>query len=100
MAPKRELRCWKDGKKKKNGKKSFVSWPTNYQMRDGKVRVTFNIVDYSEEDEADKGWFGVFLRVGAMGPFLGSCVVYIKRRWELRNCNFSGTKTSWPKKVT
>jgi len=95
---KRNLRCWKDGKEKKNGKKSFVHWPTNYQMRDGMVRVTFNISDYREE-EADKGWFGVFLRVGAMGPFLGSCVVYVRGDGSLEIATFPEPKPVGPERL-
>lgn len=96
---KRELRCWKDGKEKRNGRKPFASWPTNYQMRDGKVRVTFNFSDYSEEDKADTGWFGVFLRVGAMGPFLGSCVVYMRGDGRLEIATFPEPKPVGPERL-
>ena len=95
----KSLSSWNGGEEKKNGKKSFDPYPIDFQMRDGKIRVTFKISGYSEEDEADKGWFGVFLRVGAMGPFLGSCVVYVRGDGSLEISTFPEQKLVGPKRL-
>lgn len=94
----KSLSSWNGGGEK-NGKKSFDHYPIDFQMRDGKVRVTFKISGYSEEYKADKGWFGVFLRVGDMGPFLGSCVVYVRGDGSLEISTFPERKLVGPKRL-
>jgi hypothetical protein len=44
-------------------------------MRDGKVRVTFEIMDQKDK----KDWFGVYLRVGNMGILSASILVYVRK---------------------
>jgi len=94
---KRKLRCLKDGKEKKTGENIFDRYSIDFQMRDGEVRVTFNISDYTGKE--DKGWFGVFLRVCPMGPFLGSCVVYVRGDGNLEISTFPEHKLVGPERL-
>ncbi len=52
--------------------------PDNYVMRDGAVRVTFEILQARSHED----WFGVFFRAGA-SPWMGSHLVYVRQNGKI-----------------
>lgn len=46
----------------------------DFMLRDGKVRVDFEILEAESEDD----WFGIYFRAG-LNPFAGSHLVYIRK---------------------
>jgi len=82
----KELGGWKNDDEKEKAKSIVVSHNTNFQMRDGKIRVTFKI----EDQIKDEDWFGVFLRAGNMGPQYGSCLVYMRKNGSLEIATYPG----------
>ncbi len=83
---KKFLRCWNSEEEKKMPQQRLVYDVFNFQMRDGKIRVTFKIIDQKE----DNGWFGVYFRVGNMGPLYGSCLVYIRKNGMIEIATYPG----------
>ncbi|MFC1643654.1 hypothetical protein ACFL1F_01065 [Chlamydiota bacterium] len=86
---KKHLKCWKNEDEKKNTNGKLARGMTEFQMRDGKVSVTFKITDQKKNDD----WFGIYLRVGSMGPFHRSCLVYIRKNGKIEIATYPGPKT-------
>ena len=76
---------------KESSKHPVVSVPivdSNFHMRDGKVQVTFEIMDQRE----DIDWFGVYLRVGSMGFPYGSILTYVRKNGALEIAAYPGVR--------
>jgi len=52
--------------------------PNTFRMRDGAIRVEFEIL----KAKSPIDWFGIYLRVGA-NIFMGSCLVYVRQNGSL-----------------
>lgn len=94
---KETLECWKDNKEKqriiahiksKPGLYTLSQKNTDFQMRDGKVRVTFNIVDQIDQND----WFGINLRTDGKGFSHGSVLVYVRKKGILEIATYPGAK--------
>jgi hypothetical protein len=89
---KKVLSCWtNENEKQKIIKETLSSLrleDSKFQMRDGKIRVTFNILDQIAEQD----WFGVYLRVGSMGFLYGSILVYVRKNGKLEIATYPGTR--------
>lgn len=59
--------------------------PDNYVMRDGAVRVTFEILQARSPED----WFGVFFRAGAW-PWMGSHLVYVRQNGAIEVAMYPG----------
>ncbi len=59
--------------------------PDNYVMRDGAVRVTFEILQARSPED----WFGVFFRAGA-SPWMGSHLVYVRQNGAIEVAMYPG----------
>jgi len=86
MPEQKVLGGWKNDIEKEKAKNIVVSNNTEFQMRDGKIRVTIKI----EDQIKDQDWFGVFLRAGDMGPLYGSCLVYIRKNGNIEIATYPG----------
>jgi hypothetical protein len=73
------LNCWNQSAEKENiisGLQPGLSLRnTDFQMRDGKIRVDFCLTDQLTDDD----WFGIYLRVGDLGINYGSILLYIRK---------------------
>ena len=58
----------------KSGFEIKSNCPPNFLMRDGAVRVNFEILGARSPDD----WFGVYFRVGS-SPFMGSHLLYVRQ---------------------
>jgi nucleoside 2-deoxyribosyltransferase len=59
--------------------------PTQFKMRDGAIRVNFEILSTDTDDD----WFGVYFRA-ADNPFLGSHLVYVRRNGAIEIAVYPG----------
>jgi len=75
--------CWKRQKMELRSKplidriNHFIHKPLgygNYMMRDGAVRVVFEVV---EEKKSDDNWFGIYFR-SSHSPFMGSYLLFVR----------------------
>lgn len=82
----KELGGWKNDIEKEKAKYRMDLHNTNFQLRDGKIRVTFRI----EDQINDEDWFGVFLRVGNMGFQYESCLVYVRKNGNIEIATYPG----------
>lgn len=63
--------------------------PNNFRMRDGAIRVEFEIINSKSPDD----WFGIYLRVGA-NIFLGSYLVYVRQNGSLELAEYPEIRIS------
>jgi len=59
--------------------------PPNFKMRDGAIRVSFEILGARSADD----WFGVYFRAG-VSPFMGSHLVYVRQNGLLEIAVYPG----------
>ncbi len=92
----KEFRYWNIEEEKERYLKKISSRPvvsiqhldSNFHMRDGKVCVTFKIIDQSDKGD----WFGVYLRAASMGFIYGSILVYVRKIGKLEIATYPGIK--------
>jgi hypothetical protein len=87
---KQNLYCWNNPSEKKlvetRQNSQFQVHNTHFQIRDGKIRVSFQFVDQL----TDVDWFGIFLRVGSMGVTFDSILVYVRKSGDIEIATFPG----------
>jgi hypothetical protein len=61
--------------------------PSDYMMRDGAVRIDFEILKAQTPDD----WFGIFFRAGA-NPLIGSHLVYVRQSGIIELATYPGPR--------
>jgi hypothetical protein len=88
----RVLKCWNSDKEKQkiveSRRWSLSLEDSKFQMRDGKIRVDFRMLDQGNADD----WFGIYIRVGSMGFLSGSILVYVRQNGEVEIAIYPGTR--------
>jgi len=88
----RFLRCWNsEEEKRKIIESRFFSRSledSKFKMRDGKVRVDFEMLDQGDADD----WFGIHIRVGSMGFIYSSILAYVRKNGKVEIAIYPGTR--------